>query len=361
MTGKINYIEVSGLPKERGHQQGEAFRSLIKGGIEGWKEYVETNTRWTFEEFLTALNNATDYLPAIKAWSPDLLEEVEGIGKGADVPFAHILAWQLVDEWIDFVVEDMYAQKCSALGGFEQGDGLPPITGKTQDLPHLYLDRHAVVRAHNEVTGITVLHSLIAGTVASDGLNSAGLGVCLNHVGQLRRDPGGIPVVYIVNKILNECSTIDEARKYLAKATHASGMNYLLGDRHEVVSLEVSVGQLAEYKPAEDLKRVWHTNHPYVNSDYCENYATWKALNDSEAGNTEARAAVLKEALLDATKPLDAERAMEILRSRDGPVSSLPEDDFPTINALVIEHGEEPVLHFAPGAPSHNGFRTFGF
>lgn len=361
MNSKINYVELTGTPIERGRQHGEAFRSLIKDGIDSWRGVIESDTRWKFEEFLEDLDAATDYTPAIKSWSPDLLEEVKGIGEGADVPLHHIQGWQLVDEWIDFMVEDMYAQKCSALGAFDQGEGLAPVTGKTQDLPHFYLDKHAVIKCHNETTGITVLNSLIVGTVASDGLNSAGLGLCLNHVGQLRRDPKGLPVVYVVNRILNECRTVDEARGYLSRATHASGMNYLLGDKNQAVSLEVSAGQMADFKPAQNLKRVWHTNHPYENSDYCENYAIWKSLNDTEAGNTEARAAVLKDALLDENKPLDVERAKEILRSREGPVSSLPEDDFPTINALVMEHGDDPVLHFSPGAPSENEFISFKF
>ena len=60
-------------------------------------------------------------------------------------------------------------------------------------------------------------------------------------------------------------------------------------------------------------------------------------------------------------KPITVARVQELLSSREVPISNHAEDDFPTINSVVMEFGEQPTLHFSPGPPSITGYRTFTF
>ena len=164
---------------------------------------------------------------------------------------------------------------------------------------------------------------------------------------------------------MEQCNGIEEGIEFLSRVPHASGMNYGLIDRNQARTFEVSSSddatQIAEFCPARDLRRIWHTNHPLANDNYCGNVAMWNRLPDAEAGNTLKRAEFLEREMKIADKVVTVERVMELLSSREAPISAEPEDGFPTVNAIVIEFGESPTLYFSPGAPSQNEFHTFGF
>jgi hypothetical protein len=280
------------------------------------------------------------------------------IAIGADVSEELVYAWQLVDEVIDFVVEHIYIEKCTTVGGYEQGDKLPPVLGKTQDLPKSYIGAGALIRTRYAASDTDILNSTIAGIVCQDGMNK-GLGLCLNHVGQLARSATGLPVTFVARLLLEQCFSIQQGVNLLTKITHASGMNYALIDKHSVKTFEVSANSIEEFLPAPELKRIWHTNHPLANDHYCRDIAMWRRLTDVESGNTHARFEFIEREAKRADIPMSSERVMELLSSREVPVSSLPEDPFPTICSTVIEFCETPTLFFAPGPPSEMAYIPF--
>ena len=190
---------------------------------------------------------------------------------------------------------------------------------------------------------------------------SPNLGVCLNHVGQLDRSANGLPVTFVARLLLEQCANIDQAQGLLRDITHASGMNYGLADGQEVRTFEVSANHVEEFLPAPELKRIWHTNHPLANQHYCREVLMWKQLPDTDAGNTKKRMDYLDREVPIAEKPITVARAKEILSSREAPISSQEEDDFPTINSIVMEFSDNPTLFFAPGPPSQHDFVAFRF
>ena len=360
MPGHSFFLDVKGTPRELGLAHGETFRSTIQAALGQWQHDMSGLAGMPFEELLGMFHAATDYRPAIERWTPHVYEEIQCVAEGANVNEELLYAWQLVDEFIDFVVEYVYIEKCTTVGGYEQGDGLPPVLGKTQDLPHCYIGCEALIRTRYADSDVDVFNSTIAGIVCQDGM-SPHLGVCLNHVGQLARSATGLPVTFVARLLLERCRNAREAADLLADITHASGMNYAVVDKHVTRTFEVSEHSVEEYLPAPDLKRIWHTNHPLVNKNYCRNIELWNGLKDEEAGNTVARMAFLDEEASLADKPLSSARVMELLSSREVPVSSLPEDPFPTINSVVMEFGREPTLYFAPGPPSETDYIPFTF
>ena len=80
---------------------------------------------WSFVEMLACRSAArfirgTDFAPAIRRWTPDLLDEIQGIATGAAMDRETILAFQLLDEmWSseDIILGD----HCSSLGFPAQG------------------------------------------------------------------------------------------------------------------------------------------------------------------------------------------------------------------------------------------------
>lgn len=246
------------------------------------------------------------------------------------------------------------------LGGYEQGEDLAPVLGKTQDLPHCYIGTPALIRTRYADSEIDILNSMVAGIIYQDGM-SPNLGLCLNHVGQLERSANGLSVTFIARLLLEQCANIDQAEVLLKKITHASGMNYGLVDKHRVRTFEVSANHVEEFLPAAELKRIWHTNHSLANQNYCREIQMWDRLPDPDAGNTKKRMAYLDREVPIAEKPLTVTRTQEILSSREVPISSQEEDEFPTINSIVMEFSNQPTLFFAPGPPSQHDFFAFSF
>lgn len=352
------YLEVSGTARERGRAHGEALRPVIQRAVGQWQQEMGETAKLPFTELLAKFNAAHDYRGAIAQWAPHVYEEVQGVAEGANLSEELIYAWQLVDEFIDFLIEYVYIEKCTTVGGYEQGEGLAPVLGKTQDLPHCYIGSGALIRTRYPDSDIDIFNSTIAGIVCQDGM-SRHLGICLNHIGQLDRSATGLPVTFVARLLLERCTNINEAQTLLGQITHASGMNYGLIDKQTVRTFEVSATHVEEYLPAPELKRIWHTNHPLVNQNYCRDVALWNRLKDSEAGNTGARMAYLDREASVALKPLTVARAQELLSSREAPVSSHAEDSFPTINSVVMEFGEQPTLLFSPGPPSQKDYVAF--
>ena len=355
----INYLEIEGGPRELGLAHGRAFGDLISAGLADWDTMIQENCGVTRDKFIESFLAHINYRTAIEKHLPHLLEEVEAIAEGAEQDPTLIFAWQLIDEWIDFAVENYIAAKCSSLGGYDQGEGIPPIIGKTQDLPHLFLDRTALIRTKTREAEF--FNSGVVGVIAQDGLNDKGVGVCCNHIGHLARDPAGIPVAFLLRAVLERASSVGDAIGIAGSMSSASGMNYVFGDRERVADVEVSAHDVVDCENAPSIKRYWHTNHPLANENYVDDIDLWRELPDNEAGNTAARLASLEKSLGDPSRPLDLDCAKQALSSREGPVSALPEDDYPTINGLIVEFYDEPVLHFCVGAPVQGEWHEFRF
>lgn len=354
------YLDSSGTPRELGLAHGEHFRVVIQSAIEEWQNDIVRFANIPFEKLMGQFLAATDYRPAIMRWTPHVFEEMQAIGEAANVADDVIYTWQMIDEFIDFVVEYVYVEKCTTVGGYEQANDVPPTIGKTQDLMHCYIGAGALVRTRYIDSDVDILNSTIAGIPCQDGM-SRHLAVCLNHVGQLARSPKGLPVSFLARLLLERSRNIDDAADILREVTHASGMNFGLADAKSVRTFEVSANHVEEYLPAPELKRIWHTNHPVANENYCRDIGMWTKLPDPEAGNTQARFDFIAREARKAEEPLTRTRIMQLLSSREAPVSAHAEDSFPTINSVIMEFGEIPTLFFSPGPPSQVEYVPFTF
>ena len=355
----VKYLEIEGDPCDIGLAHGRAFGDLIADGLESWASMLKEHAKVTREEFVRQLLEATDYRSAVETYSPAALVEIEAIAKGAEQDPELIFAWQLVDEWIDFAVENYLAAKCSSLGGYDADSDLPSIIGKTQDLPHMYLGKAVLIRTRTR--NGEYYNSGVAGVLCQDGLNDRNLGVCCNHIGQLERDPKGLPVAFLLHLFLTRANCVASAVEIARAIPSASGMNYLLGDKSGVRDIEVSAHEVVDYRPDPRIERFWHTNHPLANSNYVDSIDVWDTMPDEKLGNTRARFESLENSVSNPEVRLDLDCVKRALSSREGPVSSLPDEDFPTINGLIIEHFDDPVLHFCEGAPSEGEFEAFRF
>ncbi len=367
----IPVLILKGSPAERGQTHGEALKDEILELITRWKRQIK-DAGIDPDAFIDQFLQETNFMAAIKRWTPGLLEEVRGIAQGAGVDFETIFALQLFDEEWHRRNEKLWLLEqqnnhCSALGVFGQGDSAP-LLAQNMDLPGHYDGGQVLLHIKDPESSVEAFVFTAAGIIALNGVNSHGVGICCNTLPQLNHAPHGLPVAFIVRGVLAQ-PTHQDAVAFINGIKHASGQNYIVGGPQETVSLECSSGQVCQYIPYPGAKRVYHTNHTLVNDEhqmFHEYYAklppNGKQKIDQLGANSFARFDLLENRLRGVSKVITVEEIKSILSSHDGPVCvDRKKGQGLTFGCTIAELSMPPVLHLAPGPPCSTDFETYTF
>ncbi|MGH2441884.1 MAG: C45 family autoproteolytic acyltransferase/hydrolase [Chloroflexota bacterium] len=381
VAGDIRVLNVSGIPFERGRIQGEALRDLIQIGMEGWRESIQRTTGMYPDDYLDRFVQSTNFMPAIERWAPALLQEMNGIGQGANVPFSHIYAYQLVDEeWLFRAhhrrsKDPAAGEHCSALGVCDQGQALP-ILAQNMDVPSCYDGTQVLLRIQQPDSDLESLVFTAAGLMATTGLNNRGVGICCNTLADLAHSTEGLPVAFIVRNVL-ERSSRSSAVDFVRSIRHASGQNYTIGSPDGIVDLECSAHAVAQFRPGES--RVFHTNHAIVNADRTavdegqpqlpsfrvEAPAAGETVSEDApfVTNSELRFNAIEKVLAATSTPVTVDFVKSVLRTTDVPISVARDSGrgVLTLGSLIMELSVPPVLHLAPGPPAGTEYETHTF
>ncbi|HVA88328.1 MAG TPA: C45 family peptidase, partial [Chloroflexota bacterium] len=246
-------------------------------------------------------------------------------------------------------------EHCSMVGLF--GKGAPPILGQNMDLPKYYDGTQTLlhIRDHDHESLIFTA----AGLLGTTGLNSRSIGICCNTLTRLAHAYHGLPVGFIVRRVL-ESSTLEEAASFVREVAHASGQNYAIGDATRIVDFECSAHKVAPYSCGPT--HVYHTNHPLVNDDHSPRAAHARAVESADArspmSNSEQRFAYLDRMVGGQTAPRTVDGVKTILGARAVPINVGRDSvgDGMTLGSLVMELTTPPVLHYAPGPPAETAY-----
>ncbi|MDB5056660.1 MAG: family cysteine protease [Chloroflexi bacterium] len=376
-SGAIRSIVLEGSPRERGRTHGETLRPVITQGVQRWKESISAATGLRPAEYIEQFVESTNFMPAIERWALHLLEEVRGIAEGAALSFRDGYAYQLMDEEWSFRTDARRAsfneplEHCSMVGCFSEGSG-PTLLAQNMDLPGYYDGTQTLLHIKHQDQELESLVFSAAGLLGTTGLNNLGIGVCVNTLAQLRHTSGGLPVAYIVRRLL-ESRSLEEATTFVQGVTHASGQNYAIGDMHSIVDFECSANKAVQFTTGPT--RIYHTNHPLANDDQIgrnERPTASVASGGSETqpqadasplSNSEQRYAFLACILGEGSSPITVDAVKSILRTTDVPISVARKgnDGGMTLGSLIMELSIPPVLHVAAGPPAETDYTRWTF
>ena len=365
---QLKTISVSGNGYERGFQHGQQMKKEIAELMVLWKKDLEHNVHIPADTFIHNFFVTTDFTPSIKKFTPDILEEVRGIAKGAEQSFNDILAFQLVDEyWVyeNKLLNDTIHHHCSDIG-VPALNGKPAYVSQNMDLD-AWMDGYQIV-LHIKPYGNTPEQYIFtcAGLVALNGLNEHGIGVCVNTLMQLQASRDGLPVAFMVRGLL-EKKKGSNALQFLQTTKHASGQNYTLGILDSVYDFEASANKVVRmYPDASGI--VYHTNHPVVNPDvktWYQDYYQRFTAGTTQGMNSEIRFATLKK-WASSTKEKDDSFIKETLRSKDdtnNPVcrTHLPTKSGFTFGSVIYSLSDKRTMQITAGPPDESEYRTFSF
>jgi len=376
----MQVLLLSGSPRERGRIHGETLREQIREMIALWKDNIRSDMGMDPDDFLQQLVTETEFMPAIKKWTPELLDEIVGIAEGSGVDFATIYARQLSDEEPWFRMEKKMSlsghsqgvsgipEKCTAIGTNPQGS-LPAIAAQNMDTPAYYDGFQVLLHIKYTDSPLEVFMFTVAGKINLAGMSNAPVAICCNTVLPLDYSKDGLPEDFVVRGALEQPS-LDDALAFVSNIKHASGQNYVIGGMERVLSLECSANKVVEYIPYLGANRVYHTNHPLVNDDqgiYNKRISSthpglqesWRDASGART-NTFLRFETLQRNLSDPEDVITIETIKSLLSSHEAPIC-FKTDSKISLGCLIMELSEDPKLHLAPGPPCSTPFRTHKF
>lgn len=258
----IQVVELSGGAYERGLACGRALGPGIEAHMAAWRDWLSKATGRPAFDYVRDMLRETDYLPAIDRFAPDLLEEVRGVAEGAGADRDLVYGLQLMDEeWFHRVRVGLNRRipgKCSSFALATPAG--PTWIGQNMDLGEYTDGRQVALRIAPEGRCPGALVFTTAGVIALMGVNGAGVGVCVNSLPQLPSAPHGLPVAFVVRRLL-QAASLEEACELVLSLPHATNQHYLIAEPGRIRSFEASAAGVTEYH-APDPRRILHTNHP---------------------------------------------------------------------------------------------------
>ena len=365
----MNVIELEGAPRQRGQVYGETMKGQIQHLLGMFKEQLGQATGRSPISVVDEWLAATNYLPAIEQWTPQLLDEVAGIGEGAGVVYNEILAWQLLDElgcYLDYLnskggVSAAIGQ-CSTVGVYGEMQA-GAILAQNWDSLNILGETLTLLHIKETNSGFESLIVTSIGRIGPFGMTNYPTGICLNGLNEyLNSARRGLPVVFAGRGALEQGSNM-AAGVFIQKVQHSTAQAYTIAGPQTIWVYEASANQV-RHVPFGST-RIVHTNHPMANDDLRVSARTPEEQKNNWRKTT-TRYECIQNRLADRSKPVGMEEIKLILGSHDSqeiPVCRHPgrEPQVSTAAGMIMEFSEHPALYLVQGPPCASAFRKFSF
>ena len=358
---KVRVLVLEGTPYNRGLTHGKAMKQQIHEVAKLWKEFVAAVFKTDADAFFRRFVRETNFLSAIKKWTPDLVDEIRGMAEGAGVDFDTMLTLQLPDE-VFVNGKAIAGEHCTSLG-FDKKGTQPACIAQNMDVPAFADGFQVVLHVKEPNSDVEAFVLTQAGCIGFNGMNNHSVGICCNALWMLNSSRDGLPVACIVRGVLKQPTEAD-AVAFVRNVKHASGQNYIVGGLEHAYSFECSAHKVTRFQPYGRDDVVWHTNNPLANDDCDEPYRALRAdpeeLEKKEA-NSRSRLHCVERRMKDNVTARELEHIKGTLSSY--PVCCAKKDKYGsfTFASTIMVLGEKPVLHIAPGPPNVTPFESLSF
>ena len=260
-------LHLNGTPYENGFQHGKIMKNRIIELVGLWKNDIEKNYQLPADEFIKIFLDSTNYIPAIKKWTPDLLDEIKGISVGSGIDFNTIFAFQLTDEiWTNARLIHI-PHHCTSVGinNYKIKESSNYIA-QNIDITPFYHGFQILLDIKDRKTNSRRLVTTFAGYIGANGLNKH-IGITENTLSDLKSSLNGLPVCCVARGVL-ERTSFEDAVNFIKMIKHASGQNYIIGSKYNIISLECASDLVTEYWPDSTKNYTFHANRPLTNTSY---------------------------------------------------------------------------------------------
>jgi isopenicillin-N N-acyltransferase-like protein len=233
-----------------GLHHGKTAVAEIGRTITFYKRTFNENTGLQWHE---VEQTALAFTPLLQSKYPAYLDEIRGIAEGSDVNFASILALNVRTEITYGLMKD---DGCTTLAWNTPSAG---FLAQNWDWQTEQKQNLIVLCVEGAVGNPDIKMITEAGIIGKIGLNSAGVGVCLNAINARGVNTGRLPV-HLGLRLCLESRSREEAVRMIKQVGIAAACTITVADATGAVALECS--SLGIYEVATDQKgRLFHSNH----------------------------------------------------------------------------------------------------
>jgi isopenicillin-N N-acyltransferase like protein len=361
---ELREITLSGTGYELGLQHGKLLKKEIGEIVGKWKKNTSDMMGRDANIVLTEFFQYAQFTAAIKKWTPDLYEEVRGIAEGSGQQLNEILVFNLLDEfWV--YQDNLSNHHCSGIG-VPARNGNSSYIAQNMDIES-YTDGYQLLmrltKTDSRPEQLILTHP---GLIALNGMNDSGIGACMNTLMQLKASNTGLPVAFIVRRILNSTDK-EDLLQFIQSVPHASGQNYIIGIRGDVFDFEASANKVTRFDPQNANGTIYHTNHPLANDDVKDWFKKYDPTNkeaiDPGKSNSHIRLTAVQKRVKDAASINDI-IIKEALRSKDdqdNPVCRAPKNGGFTFVSVIMTLSGVPFLQVTAGPPDESEYKKVEF
>lgn len=349
--GPIRTVELRGGAAARGKAHGEHLSAAIREYTEE-RVRLASNGSWSGRRATVSdvIGLAERMLPAHRAYSPDLYDEMLAMAEAAGITAAEAVIVGGFTDFVDAVrvlaSEAPDEDDCTAVLVPPSRGG--PFFAQTWDM-HDTATAHVVMLDVRPDVGPGSLVFSTAGCVGQIGMNDSGICVGINN---LAAADGRVGVTwpFVVREVLRQTS-IDDALESLRRADLAGGHNYqLLDAAGRGFNVEAMPTHLA-VTPLEGEPLV-HTNHCLDAA--CQAREAPRALSLQESSRER-----LETARRAMTGPIDRDRLIELLREPSSICRRSSPPYHVETSGAVIARPDTRELWAVWGIPADHPFERF--
>jgi hypothetical protein len=267
---EVRLFDFSGEHYEMGYQQGLQAREAILQLAESLPQCESVRAEKPFYMpirgyiYMLASRAAKEFLPDLTSHYPNQRKRLEGLARGSQLEeefFCLVMSLEIMRTHYEYSIGGctaaaVAAERCS------QGE---PALVKNLDIPSEFQPSY-ITRLSQPVSGLRSLEVTNAANLGCyDGVNERGLAVSYNYAFGTDMPKAMAPVSLLVQEILENCSTVQEAVEMARGSKRAGGALLLLLDADgDMASVELSPNFSGVRGPEDGI--LVNTNH-FLTSD----------------------------------------------------------------------------------------------
>ncbi|KAK5057851.1 hypothetical protein LTR84_011852 [Exophiala bonariae] len=251
-------ITCTGSPVEIGRQHGEAASQQVAGSLAFYRRLFEKYTGKPWDEVHSVAKGFATHIA--QTWSA-YYEEMEGVAWGSGQSTLDIVALNVRSEIMFGLMNDQTSRA--------RTDGCTTVVlkptstkcfmGQNWDWMEEQKENLLLLTIISEGSLPKITMVTEAGIIGKIGLNSAGVGVCLNAIRARGLDETRLPVHLALRMALNAQSA-REAAHALECYGVGGAAHIMIADAHDAIGLEFTSSDAVRLSP--DAKgRIVHSNH----------------------------------------------------------------------------------------------------
>ncbi|KAF2652921.1 peptidase C45 acyl-coenzyme A:6-aminopenicillanic acid acyl-transferas-like protein [Lophiostoma macrostomum CBS 122681] len=242
-------VDCFGTPYEIGETHGRAARAHIHRCISFYTKVFMENSKRSWPEVKKL---AEGFEQRIESSYPHYHEEIRGIAEGSGCGILDIVALNVRTE----IAFGLFSDGCTSLSWHGKTRA---ILGQNWDWRPEQKENLLILRIKRDGDVPSIAMVTEAGIIGKIGLNSRGVGVCLNAILTKGCDQDRLPV-HLGLRLALECQSAAEAADRLEAVGMASSAHFLIADEKQAIGFEFTATTF-ERLPMDANGCVVHANH----------------------------------------------------------------------------------------------------